>query len=143
MESTNMVAIPPVEVTMQDLFDWYEVQRQLATLKDREMSLRKKIFKGKFPTPKEGTNQVDLDAGYVLKGVYVINRGVDEAALTTLTPVFAEAGIKVPDLISRKPELVIKPYRALTDDQRKMFDQCLVIKEGTPSLEITMPKRKT
>jgi hypothetical protein len=29
----------------------------------------------------------------------------------------------------------------LNEDQRKMFDMCLIVKPGTPSLEIVLPKR--
>lgn len=144
-----MSAIPDNPVTMQDLMTWYVMVEDLAKLKANEVILRRKIFKHYFPTPDEGVNTHTLEDGYALKGDYKIDRKVDEAALVTLTPNFQEAGIKVDDLIRRKPELAVKEYRKLegdTSDEGKarlhLFDQCLIIKPSeTPALEIVLPKK--
>lgn len=144
-----MSAIPDNPVTMQDLMTWYTMQEDLAKLKAAEVLLRRKIFKFYFPTPSEGVNTHTLDDGYALKGDYKIDRKVDDAALVTLTPTFQEQGLKVDELIKRKPELALREYRKLEADETEvgkarlhLFDQCLIIKPSeTPALEIVLPKK--
>lgn len=148
----SMVAIPENDCNLSTLFEWYQVQDQLKRLKVREILLREKLFKHHFPTPKEGTNDLELgpllvaagipDDGRVLKGGHVVNRTVDEAALTVLLPALAEAKIPVANLIKRKPELVKGEYNKLTKEEKKLFDQALVIKPGTPSLEVVLPAKR-
>lgn len=151
---TDMVAIPPNECTLNDLFEWYKLQDQLKRVKASEMLLRQKLFKHHFRAPDEGTNTLELNPlleaagippdGRVLKGGHVINREVDEASLKVLATQFQEAGIKVADLIKWKPSLAVGEYRELTKEQRALFDQCLIIKNGSPTLEVVLPaKRKT
>lgn len=147
-----MSTIPENETTLQDLFDWYVLQEDLKKVKAREMLLRQKLFKHHFPTPEEGTNSLSLDPvliaaglaadGRMLKGGYVINREVDAASLNVLGPKFAENGIKVQDLIQWKPSLKTGEYRKLTAEQLQLFDQCLIIKPGSPTLEVVLPKAR-
>ena len=142
-----MTTIPENTVTQEDLSQWYQLQEQLKKLKAAELLLRMKIFKGMIKDPKEGTNTVPLAEGWVLKGKHVINRDVDQAALTVNTAVdpathmsrLSANGIHVEQLIKWKPELVTKNYRTLTAEQQKIFDECLIIKEGSPQLEIMLP----
>lgn len=138
---TGSAAMPSPIVTQEDLNLWYKVQEELSNLKIVEMDLRKKIFAGKFKDPKEGTNTVDLSEGWVLKGQYKIDRKVDEALLVTLTPLLKENKIPVKDLVNYKPELNLRNYRTLNEEEMKIFDQVLVIKPGAPALEIMKPKR--
>lgn len=142
--------IPENEVTLEHLMLWYKMKEDLAKLKSAEALLRARIFKKYFPTPVEGTNDFTLEDGYVLKAKYSIDRKVDEAALTTLTPQIREAGIPLDSLIKYSPELSLRPYRTLQEDtsdegkkKLNLFDQCLVIKPaGTQQLEIVLPKKK-
>jgi hypothetical protein len=136
-----MTDIPPNPVTVADLSEWYRLNEELKKIKGKEMLLRQKIFGGLFIAPREGTNNLGLNAGYVLKGTHTINRTVDPAALDAMTEKFAEEGIFTDQLIERKPTLKISAYRELTEEQRQVFDQCLVVKDGAPALEITLPKR--
>ena len=142
-----MTTIPENTVTQEDLSQWYQLQEQLKKLKAAEMLLRIKIFKGMIKDPKEGTNTVPLAEGWVLKGKHVINRDVDQAALAVNTAVdpathmsrLSANGIHVEQLIKWKPELITKTYRTLTAEQQQIFDECLIIKEGSPQLEIILP----
>jgi len=43
-------------------------------------------------------------------------------------------------LVKRKPELITSAYKALTEQARLVFDQALIIKAGSPSLELVAPK---
>jgi hypothetical protein len=146
-----MSVIPENDATQADLVAWFKLYDELASLKARESLLRGKIFKSFFKTPKEGTNNHELNdgTGAVLKGTYVINRAVDIGALDALKAAQAEAkqGSNVPklnfdQLIKWKPEVAVGEYRKLTEEERNLFDQCLVIKVGSPQLEITIPKKK-
>lgn len=137
-----MTNIPQNTVTMEDLAQWDHLQQELKRVKAAEMLLRTKIFNGLFTAPKEGTNSIPLNAGYVLKGTYVLNRTIDIGALQAIGDKMAELGIHKDDLVKYKPELVIGEYRTLTDEQRQLFDQALVIKPGSPALEIVLPKKR-
>ena len=143
-----MADIPDNTVTPADLAEWYRLQTELAKLKSAEALLRGKIFKHYFPAPKEGTNKVPLNdgTGAELKGQHVINRSVDIGSLDALKAGIAAEGSNLPklnldDLIKWKPEVVISKYRELTEEERLTFDQCLIIKPGSPQLEIAIPKR--
>lgn len=143
-----MTAIPENTVTQKDLEEWYALQDQLKKVKASEMLLRQKIYKGMFNEPKEGTNSVPLgDSGWVIKAKRVINRDIDQAALqhsmaideATKMSRLSANGIHVEQLIKWSPELVTKAYRLLTEEQVKIFDEVLIIKDGSPALEIVLP----
>lgn len=144
-----MSAIPEDQLTQNDLFVWYKMRADLATLKRAESLLRMRIFRHLFPIPEEGTNTVQLDTlpmlagmaptGNVIKAVHKLNRDIDVAALTTLTPRFQEANLPLAKLVKYVPELVIKEYRKLTDEERQLFEQAIIIKPGSPALEIVLP----
>jgi len=133
--------IPPNTVTQKDLEEWYRATEELTKAKQKEIILRMRIFKHYFPNPSEGTNTFALPDGYEIKGVHKINRTVEPAALVVLGPKFEEAKISVSSLIKYEPDLVIKEYRTLTDEQRNLFDQALIIKDGTPDVKIVQPAR--
>lgn len=140
--------IPDNQVTAADLAEWYRLQSELARIKAAEALLRSKIFKHFFPAPKEGTNNYELSdgTGAVLKGTYVINRDVDPGALDARRKLQNEEGfngtkLKLDNLIKWKPEVKIAEYRKLTDEERLQFDQCLIIKPGSPQMKIEIPKR--
>ena len=136
-----MSEIQKDEVTMADIIAWSEAAEQLAAIKNTEMLLRNRVFKGKFLNPVEGTNSTPLLNNYVLKATYKLNRTIELEAVSTLADDLHKAGINTTELIKYKPELDIKAYKALNEDQRKVFDMCLIVKPGTPSLEIVLPKR--
>ncbi len=143
-----MAEVTPSAPTQEEMFRWYELQQKLATLKQEEHFMRLRLFKHYFPAPVEGTNTFALDDGYELKGKHVIDRKVDKAALTTLTPKLIELGVSVDGLIKRDPELITSAYRPLQKDTSELgkkklnlFDQCLIIKPGSPQLEVVLPAK--
>lgn len=137
-----MPEIPKDEVTEgKDLAAWFKMALELKALKASEMLLRKRVFGGFFPDPKEGVNKAPLKDGYVLEATYPIERKFDEAALTAMAPQFEEHKIVTDSLVKQKPSLVVSAYRLLTDEQRVVFDQALVIKPGSPtSMKVVPPK---
>lgn len=129
-------------VTIDDLVVWQDMKSRLAALKEEEMTLRKRIYAQYFPEPVEGTNKTPLAGGWILKANRVIERKVDIGALQAMSTQggpLHEAGINPNVLIKWVPELDIKPYRLLTEKQRLLFDQALVIKDGSPQVEIALP----
>lgn len=136
-----MVQLPENNVTEADLHQWFYLQDELKKLKAKEMLLRSKIFKFYFPEPKEGTNNFTMPDGYVLKGKHTISRDVDIGALQALRQSFIDAGINSDEIVKWSPGLKIKEYRELTAEQARLFDQCLIVKPGSPALEIVLPAK--
>ena len=146
VESPTAIPAPPVEaivpITQEDLNTWYKLVEALAKVKEQENELRKKIFKFYFPNPVEGTNTAPLSGGWVIKGQHKINRKPDEALLAAQKEDLKAAGIPVDMLFKYKPELAVPIYRTLTEDQLKMVNAVIVIRDdGTPQLEIVKPRR--
>ena len=117
---------------------WNEVQKELKKVKSLEMKLRLELFPLFFPEPKEGTDRVDIGKGWKLKGTYKINIGVDKAAVDAVMDKLPEGFEDV--LLRYIPEVNIKAYKALSPEHRKVFAQCLIMKPGTPSMEVVPPK---
>lgn len=136
-----MSDVPANTATQEDLSAWYILQEQLKKLKASEMLLRRKIFGHYFPSPVEGTNSAPLTDGWMLKGKYGIDRAVDLGAFTAMKEQFAEARISSDALVEFKPSLKLAEYRTLTDEQRQLFDRALIIKPGSPALEIVLPAK--
>jgi hypothetical protein len=136
-----MTNIPENTVSQEDLNKWYTTQAELKALKISEMLLRQKIFKFYFPVPAEGTNTAPLAEGWVLKGTYPITREIDDGALGAMKQTLADAGIRADDLVKYKASLVAAEYKTLTAEQTQLFDQCLIIKPGSPALGIVLPAK--
>ena len=145
-----MVLIPERQVTVEHLKEWYVLKQQLDELKGKEVVLRQFIVAGLFPEPTEGVNKHDVNdgTGAVVKATHVINRAVQEEPLAELRKSMALPDNNLPKLdldklVKWRPEVSIKEYRTLTDEERNLFDQVLVIKPGMPGLEIVIPKRNS
>jgi len=144
-----MVNLEEVQaVTPAELAKWFMLKKQLADVKTAEILLRTRIFKFFFPTPEEGTNTHPLKdgTGAELKAVHTIDRKVDEGELEALKEAMFAEGSNLPEmdlttLIVWEPKLKISEYRKLTDEQKQVFDRCLVVKPGSPQVDIKIPKR--
>lgn len=141
-----MTAIPPNQITPNDIAEWVRLKAQLDSVKASEMLMRKRIFGAFFPDPREGSNNFVLPDERKLTATHVIDRQIDPAALQVYgkkwqdekNPLAAMGST----LIKWEPKLVIKPYRELTDENRKEFDNVLTIKPGSPQLKLTEAKAK-
>lgn len=143
-----MAQVPDNVVTNADIAAWYRAKQALAQAKQTEALLRSRVFHGFFPEPVEGTNKHEINdgTGAVLKATHVIIRTVDEPSLEALQNAIGVEGSNVPKLplgklIRWKPEVVIAEYRKLTAEEMHAFDTALIIKPGSPQLEVTIPKR--
>jgi len=140
-----MAAIPIPVVTMEDLAAWSTLRDELAAVKAKEILMRDKIYKGLFQAPTEGTNTIGVGLGWQLKAVRNIDRKIDLGVLQAMaTPdgPLVKAGIRADDLIKWTPELNLKAYRTLTAEQAAVFDNCLTIKDGTPTVSLVAPKEE-
>lgn len=143
-----MSGIPENEVTMEDLMAWDAAVKRLDSEKARlkpliaaEMMLRRRCFKGFFPTPKEGTNSYQLANDYVLKATYKIKRDLDDTLFASGCAMLKENGISTDLLFRFKPGLVTAEYRTLTEEQIHLVDQLLIIKPEAPEMEIVLPAK--
>lgn len=157
--------IPPEQLTVEDVQEWREAAETLSRVKSKEMLLRLKIFKHYFVAPEEGTNNAETLEGFIVKGGYKITRDVDAAGLAVVKALtvgqvrehLTKLGFDVsqrPDdclvtealqlhidkLVKWEPSLSIRDYRTLTNEQRAIFDTCMTIKAGSPTVEIIPPK---
>ena len=127
-------------INLADLKKWSDMAEELKQLKAKEAALRLKLFKSVFVEPKEGTNKFNLAAGYILKATLPINRKVDIVAFEAMKDQLIAAHIKADKLVTFKPELSVSQYRALDEEELKLVDQFLIISEGSPQMEIVLPK---
>lgn len=131
---------------VQLIKEWDDLKAQVETvakpLIDKERALRQLVADVMFDEPHEGTNYVPLEGDWRLKLVYKLDRKIDEAMLSTVAAQLAEQNVSIDKLIKWKPEVTLKEYRELTAEQAKIFDQALVVKPGTPALEMVPPKEK-
>jgi hypothetical protein len=160
-KENEMAEIPQDEWDVKTLYIWFEKKEQLAKLQAEERLLRDRVVRHYFPSPKEGTNKVDLGGGYELKMTHGFDRKIDKALLNTLKTlkvkdyagqlqamgfdptkydqeitVFQALGISEDKLVRYKPELETKEYRTLTAEQTAIFNQCMEIKPSSPQVKI-------
>lgn len=120
------------------LDQWAEAAEMKKKWEKEEHRLRMALFQGTFPNPTEGVNKHELPDGRVVKATHKLNRKVDEAALPAVEAAMREQFQIDPEsgLIRRKPELAVGAYKKLTEEQRHVFDEAIVSKPGTPTIEI-------
>lgn len=134
------------------ILQWREAQQKLASAKDEEMSLRKRVLSEIYSFDpealREGTENVELGQGYKLKAVFKIdyklsneNEAVDKV-LTKMEKAGAEGAVLAERLVKWEPKLSISEYKNLPDKFRKLIDEIVTTKEATPSLELVVPKSK-
>jgi hypothetical protein len=144
MVSYKESSMDPTPLVTSLITEWYSLTKEIEAFKEkqmkREMELRRLLVAALFQTPAEGTQYEDMPAGWRLKLQYKIDRKVDEAALPAVKDRLREIGVN-PDLyVVNKPELSLTSYRLLTEEQRQILDQALIIKPASPTLELVPPK---
>ena len=125
------------------LSDWEVTAKELKRLKAKEAKLRQTLFDAAFPAPKEGTNQLELADGRIIKGTYKISRTVDaDAARVAMMEMATMAEqnneqVSLDGLFKWKPSLGKTAYDGLPDRFKLVADQAITAKPGTPGLEVT------
>lgn len=125
---------------LNKVMEWYHINEQITALKAKEMVLRKELANHYFPDPTEGTNTQEMPDDWKLKATFKYNRNIDKAALPAVLEKLPEG--TEDKVIDYKPSLKLRAYKALTETHKEIFDEALVIKPGTPTLELVPPKEK-
>lgn len=125
--------------------EWESEKLQLDKHKTKELELRKRIVDFAFSHEKvSGTERVSLGNGYEAKAVKYLNYSFTSViALRRAVEVLIASGEEGRFIASRlikwKAELIVNEYKLLSDEHRAIIDAVLVVKEGTPTLEIVKP----
>lgn len=147
----------PLDALDQDqlLMKHQKMQADLAALKAEELELRKYIVNRAFPQKQEGTNTLELGAGYELKAVVKFNyRLADNDIVEKTLQLIAEVGNEGPfiadRLVSWTPNFLKTEYTKLQEDAAagnenakrilKLTEVMLEITDAAPTLTIKAPK---
>lgn len=136
MESAVVEAVAAWRRVMDEISKYEPILKPLV---EEELKLRRAVVAACFPDGQdkhEGTSNLEVWPGWVLKTVVKISRQVDEASLPAVKEQLQKMMVNADSLVRLKPEVVLKAYRELGDEMKKVFDQCLVIKLGSPQLEL-------
>ena len=143
----NAPFVPCTDATLPpEIQEWKQIVTWLKTAKEREMAIRKKIAAAFFPKPTEGVNRAitEIDGlPFEIVLDYGIRRKLDEAVLDSVMLALPEdSPYRQPGvLIAYKPSLVLKNFRTLPDDQRRIFSAALTETPESPSVEINEVKQ--
>lgn len=134
-----------------------QMQDDIASLKEKEMELRKYIVNRAFPKKEEGTNTLELGNGYELKAVVKYNYRLadNEIVEKTLEEIAkcGNSGAFIADrLVSWTPNFQKGEYNKLNDEAAagdenakkilKLVSIMLEITDAAPTLAIKEPKAK-
>ncbi len=136
--------MPRISPAMQStMSEWFDVSVKLKEMKALETKLRKEVLTELFPEEerKEGMNNFALPDNYVAKCGQPYTRKVDPAAFDAIKELLRDVDARPEKLVKWTPELVKAEYNKLTEKQLKVFDDCLITKPGSASLEIVLPKK--
>lgn len=133
---------------LKKLEAWYNLTQQIEGFKPimaEELALRKELVEAFFNTKIEGTQSAPLSngGGWMVKANIKLERKIDETALPAVLESLRELKVTTTDtLVKYKPTLSLSAYKnlqKLNNEASKVFDQCLTIKPGTPTLEMVPP----
>lgn len=124
---------------------WMEANAKLSTLKADELRLRNELIAMLYPTGTvpTGTNTTPLAEGWVIKVVGKQNITVDESLLGETQEMVKKSDptLDFDAVIKMKPSLSLSGFNELTEEQKKLFQNCLITKPGQATVEIAKPKR--
>lgn len=126
------------------LWSWTELVNRVNTevkpLIELEREQRRELTDAFFPMEGrlEGTTNLPLPEGWVLKLVQQYDRTFDEPAMGAVFAKLPEGSDKT--LIKWVPTLVTAEFRKLPQDQRIILEQCLVTKPKSVTLDLVAPK---
>lgn len=118
-----------------------EILPWLEKAKARELELRGMIAAQLFPAPTEGVNRIITEDGYEIVLDHTINRKIDEQALDSVMAELPDDSPyrQVGVLIAYKPQLVLKSYRTMPEEQLKIVQQAIMETDGSPKLIVNRP----
>lgn len=129
--------VTPDDELGKKLWAWAGVAKDLAELKEQEMTLRKELVTAFQPKRKVGTATINLPADWKIKIVQKDTVNIDEAALPAALEEMEDGSED--SLIKYKPTLVAAEYKRLDSEQKKLLDEALMTKPGSPTLTLIAP----
>lgn len=130
---------PKTEAEALVLLDnWQQAKDYLTTIKVEEMELRTILVDFFFDDQTEGTKTKDLPQDWKLKAAFKYNRTIDIAVLKSVLEELPEG--TEDKIINYKPELKLKNYKNMTEEDKNTFDAALTTKPGSPALTLIAPK---
>ena len=132
----------PVKSRDELLIEWQEAKKQLDHYKEVEKQLRDQISESVFPDKQIGTNTVELGNGWKAKLVagqtFNVTGSYDEVM---------DVEEKLPERISEllfkwSAKLDKRTYDSLPDDEKRLVNEVITIKDKAPTFSIVPPKVK-
>lgn len=124
------------------LSEWQSLTQWLSQAKEKEMTLRLKLANHFFADKlqpngalPEGTMNLEQD-GFKIKVVGKMNRTVLEEVRAAAMEEAKLTVEEAKDIFKLKAELSISAYKALSEEKKKIIDKAIVVKSGSPTLEI-------
>jgi hypothetical protein len=141
--ASRLARMPLTAAQYAKLTVWFEMKQMLERAKEAESKLRDELVKELFSADKDaGSETIEIANGYALKATkkldYKLNNkeGQVNALIAIMLPEVANV------LVKWEPKLSETAYKNADSETQKLFDGCLTIKPGKPSLEIIEPKAK-
>lgn len=129
------------------IVEWNNTVAAAKAAVEKERELRKQVLALNFDMDSSGTKRIELGGGYKLKAVVAMkykvtkNEAVEPADYSHLPALMAQLPLKVAQEIIRwTPDVSVTAYKALTEDERKIVNQFVIIENGSSSLELETPK---
>lgn len=124
--------------------DWYDAKQNLDQYKELEKNLREQVIEHVFEGCEPGTNRVDLANGFKLKTVIKETYKVPRDATGHYTHVPTLLA-KLPDDVARSIikwtlDISTSAYKTLTEEQKAVVNEFIIITKGSSTLEIEEPK---
>lgn len=152
VKAADLSAADFIVVRDRLLQHWQEQQKQLAFYKDVEMSARK-VFVDFATDPEvtKGTVNIDLGNGWKAKTVKKENISFIKNSEGKIDTTFigqtldkfclVEGGrLMAERLVKWNPEFSLSEYKLLPAELKKLADEMIEVKAGSPTLEIVAPK---
>lgn len=126
--------------------EWLLWKERLDFAKAKERALRDNLIAANFPSPKEGTQHLEVQLAtksVKLTLQHPIDRKVDKGAYDALVKAAREDeahplhNTNLDKLIRNKPELVVREYKSLDELERIAFGTVLTIKPGSDQFSVT------
>ncbi len=143
IEVIEAIAPDQIQAVMAE---WKHAQEQKALFVEREMLLRKRLFKHFFPDAKEGANNFPLGNGWKVTGNKKVNRRIDQREMKNMGEAYNQ-GLMSPEdmaawksipfdaILSWKPEVKVGGYKKLEGTAKDMVSRFVIESDGSPELE--------
>lgn len=115
---------------------WVEADKQRAKWVTEEMNLRKEVAAALFANPVEGAgNKTRIGHGKAIQMTHKINRTIQQAEHDELRKKDNIAPL-IAAVTKYKPELKVREFKALSDEDRNLIAPMITEKPGSPELEM-------